>query len=77
MRRKVKTLVTRMPLRKAAMSAAAASRRAFPAWIDADERAVTFAATAVPRVRDALVLRTVARKKTAAAKNSPDAHGAR
>jgi hypothetical protein len=48
------------------MTATAASRRQFPAWIDADERVASFSASASqPRVRDGLVLRTVGRKKTA------------
>jgi hypothetical protein len=55
---KVKSLATRVPLRKAAMSASAAARRAFPAWIDAAD-GTTFAAMVMPRVRSALVLRTV------------------
>src|SRR5436853_330591 len=37
---KVKALATGIPLRKAAMSASAASRRPFPAWIVADEGGV-------------------------------------
>lgn len=78
MRRKTKTLSTPLPLRKAAMSASVAARRSFPAWIDADERGVTFsAAIAIPRVRDALVLRTVNRPKPANPRNSTDADGAR
>ncbi|MSU24729.1 MAG: hypothetical protein EXS32_13020 [Opitutus sp.] len=70
---KVKVAVARVPLRKAAMTSAAASRRSFPAWIDAGERGVAFfATTAVPRVRDALVLRIVGRKKSAATRNFSD-----
>ena len=76
---KVKTVAVRVPLRKAALSASAASRRGFPAWIDAGERGVAFnAATAVTtRVRDGLVLRVVGKKKSAGSKRSSDAHGAR
>jgi hypothetical protein len=78
---KAKTVATRVPLRKSAMSANPAARRPFPAWIDAAEGHVTFsAATVMPRVRDGLVLRTVAKKKAATAKpkgKSSDAHGAR
>ncbi|MDP3073751.1 MAG: hypothetical protein Q8N18_25935 [Opitutaceae bacterium] len=75
---KVKALSTRVPLRKAAMSAAALSRRPFPAWIVADDGGVSFSArTAIsPRVRDALVLRTVAKKKSASPRH-PDVHGHR
>lgn len=76
MRRKIKTLAARVPLRKASTSSSAAARRSFPAWIDSDERAVSFPAVATPRVRDGLILRTVAKNKPAAGKNS-DAHGAR
>lgn len=76
---KVKALATRVPLRKAAMSASAASRRPFPAWIVADEGGVAFPAKALvmPRVRDGLVLRRVSRKKSSIVKGSPDGHGAR
>ena len=81
---KVKTLATRIPLRKAAMSASAASRRAFPAWIVADEGGVAFPAKAAvtPRVRDGLVLRRVSKKKASKAraaggKGSGDVHGTR
>jgi hypothetical protein len=76
---KVKSLSTRVPLRKTAMTASAAARRAFPAWIVADENGIAFTAKAsvMPRVRDALVLRTVSRKKSSSAKDSSDGHGAR
>jgi hypothetical protein len=78
---KIKAVSTRVPLRKSALSASAAARRPFPAWIVADESGVAFTARsfAQPRVRDALVLRTVAKKKTAGAstKRSSDVHGAR
>jgi hypothetical protein len=75
---KVKTVAVRVPLRKAAMSASAASRHGFPAWIDAGERGVAFnAATVVPRVRDGLVLRVVGKKQPIRSRSLPDAHGAR
>lgn len=75
---KIRALSTRVPLRKAALTASAAARRPFPAWIDANEGAVAFPAVAVtPRVRDALVLRTVVRAKQPGARSSHDAHGAR
>jgi hypothetical protein len=78
MRRKIKALSSHVPLRKAAMSTSAAGRRSFPAWIDAGDRTVTFsAASAVPRVRDALILRTVVRAKPASSKTPTDADGAR
>lgn len=76
---KVKSLSTRVPLRKSALSATAAARRAFPAWIVADENGVAFPARvgAIPRVRDALVLRTVSKKKVSSAKGSSDGDRAR
>lgn len=72
---KTKSLPTRVPLRKAAMSASNAARRSFPAWIVADESGVAFPARsfAVPRVRDGLVLRTVSKKKVSSAKGT--SHG--
>lgn len=73
---KVKALSTRVPLRKAAMSASAVSRRPFPAWI-VDDAGVAFPARAVsPRVRRGLVLRAVTKKKSSGATHLPDAHGA-
>ena len=76
---KVKALATRVPVRKAALSASPAARRPFPAWIDAAETVVTFPARSVtPRVRDGLVLRTVSKKNKPAKTQSPtDARGAR
>lgn len=75
---KVKTFSTRVPLRKAAMSATAAGRRTFPAWIDAAAEGPAFSATAVSaRVRDALVLRTVRQKKSANPRSAFDGPGAR
>jgi hypothetical protein len=75
---KVKPLAQRVLLRKSAMTASAAARRGFPAWIDAGERAVAFPAVHVtPRVRDALVLRTVSKRKPAKAKGARDANAAR
>lgn len=76
---KVKVAVARMLPRKAAMPATAASRRTFPAWIDAGEGGVAFSAAAVtPRVRDALVLRAVGRKKKPVeARKSSDGPGAK
>jgi len=56
---KVKAASAHAPLRKAATSASAASRRNFPAWIDASDGAAFSANTVTPRVRDALVLRKV------------------
>ena len=73
---KVKALSTRVPLGKAAMTASAASRRPFPAWI-VDDAGVAFPARAVsPRVRRGLVLRAVAKKKNPGATHPSDAHGA-
>jgi hypothetical protein len=76
---KVKALSTRVPLRKAAMSAAALSRRPFPAWIVADEGGVAFSARGAvsPRVRAGLVLRAVAKKKHLSSRALPDAYCSR
>lgn len=54
----------RTSARKPVLSASAAARRSFPAWIDAGEPAAAFTATraATPRVRAGLVLRKVGRK---------------
>lgn len=73
----VKRLSARALLRKSALSASAASRRSFPAWIDSAEHGVAFTVKAVtPRVRDGLVLRTVLRRK-AKAKGPTNANSAR
>jgi hypothetical protein len=61
---KVKAVSTRVPLRKAATTASAASRKAFPAWIDATDGAAFPATLVTPHVRSALVLRPV-RKQAA------------
>lgn len=74
---KVKALSTRVPLRKAAMSASAASRRTFPAWIDAEDGAAFSVSAVSPRVRDALILRTVSKKKSANPRSASDGPGAR
>ncbi len=72
---KIKIVAARMLAPKASRLIGAVSRRAFPAWIDASERAVSFNATAVmPRVRDGLVLRMVGRSK-AASTSKKSAHG--
>lgn len=62
---KVKSVGHRGSVRKTATTASAASRRNFPAWIDATEGPVVFqlTRTAQPRVRDGLVLRRVASAK--------------
>ena len=82
MRRIAKITAARLPLRKTAVGAAAL-RRAFPAWIDA-EQGLAFsvtsapALTVTPRVRSAgLVLRTVSSPKAKRARTSPDAPGGR
>jgi hypothetical protein len=76
---KVKALATQLPLRKAPLSASAASRRQFPAWIEADDDAVAFPAkaTATPRVRAGLVLRAVSTNKLSRTKGSGHVHGTR
>jgi hypothetical protein len=75
---KVKALANRMLLRKAATTASAAARRNFPAWIVADESGATFTAkSAVPRVRDGLVLRAVGKKKSGNSKKPSHGTGAR
>lgn len=63
---KIKSPASHVCLRKSAMSASAVSRRPFPAWIADDENGLAFPlrAAAVPRVRDALVLRTVSKNKS-------------
>ena len=74
---KIKIVAARMLAPKAPRIAAGA-RRAFPAWIDADERGVAFSAKAVmPRVRDGLVLRMVGRAKQPVPKKSAHGPGAR
>jgi hypothetical protein len=75
---KVKLAVAHVPLRKAAhpalVAAPFAPRRVLPAWIDGQERTDSVTATAVsPRVRDGLVLRVVAQKKSLHVRNH--AHG--
>lgn len=63
---KTKPISVRLPVRRTAVSAGPAARRNFPAWIDAGEATAPLAATraAVPRVRNALVLRRVGSTKT-------------
>ena len=60
---KVKALATSVPLRRAALSGAPASRLLFPAWIAADEGGVAFSARGPVslRIRDGLVLRKISR----------------
>lgn len=75
---KINVVAVRIPLRKAALSAGAAARRSFPAWIDAGERGVAFSAAIVTqRVRDGLVLRKVGPSPTAGSRSLSDVHGAR
>lgn len=71
---KVKVTAARIPLRKSA--GGAATRRGFPAWIDAGERGISFSAarTVMPRVRDALVLRVVSKGKRPVQRK--ESHGA-
>ena len=61
---KLKVAANRIPVRKSVTSGTAAARRSFPAWVDASEATAPFNATrtAMPRVRDGLVLRRVAKK---------------
>lgn len=69
----VKAPIVRIPLRTTALSAGAGARRGFPAWIDSAETGVPFTVGGVlPRVRDALVLRSVVRKETARSKRKSD-----
>jgi hypothetical protein len=72
---KVKALAASLPLRRAALSAVAASRLSFPAWIAADEGGVSFAARGPVslRVRDSLVLRKVSRTDRTATPRSSHA----
>ena len=82
MRRIAKITAARLPLRKTAVGAAAV-RRAFPAWIDA-EQGLAFsvmsypAITVTPRVRAAgLVLRTVTLPKAKRLRACSDVRGGR
>ena len=79
MRRSAKTKITsaaRVLPRKAKLAAGTA--RAFPAWVDPTERGVSFSAAVMPRVRDGLVLRVVARgKKTVTSRRTSDGSRAR
>lgn len=79
---KVKLAVAHVPLRKAAapavVAAPLASRRVLPAWIVGQERGDSVTATAVTsRVRDGLVLRVVAQKKSLHVRNSSHGSAAR
>ena len=74
---KVKAASAGLARRKSALSASAASRRVLPAWIDAGDGAAFSTRVVIPRVRDALVLRTVPLKKTANPRSTPDGPGAR
>lgn len=74
----VKRLSARALKRRSAVSASVAARRSFPAWIDAGDQGIALSAGLVlPRVRDALVLRVVSRRKDAKAKGGGHAGGAR
>jgi hypothetical protein len=74
----VKRLSARALKRRSAVSASAAARRAFPAWIDAGDPGIALSAGLVlPRVRDSLVLRVVSRGTGAKAKGGGHAGGAR
>ena len=74
----VKRLSARALKRRSAVSASAAARRSFPAWIDAGDHGVALSSGLVlPRVRDALVLRLVSRGKGAKAKGGGHAGDAR
>jgi hypothetical protein len=74
---KVKVVAARIPIRKSAAAAAGASRRSFPAWIDAGDRGVSFSAikSVTPRVRDALVLRVVSKGRRSSS-DRKSSHGA-
>lgn len=64
---KVKISSAARPAHRKATGSVAPSPRAFPAWIDDAEPGFVFTAVAVtPRVRDALVLRSVELPKPAA-----------
>lgn len=79
MRRLVKIKTARVLVRKAALTASPASRRPFPAWITADDSGIAFPAkaAAIPRVRDGLVLRRVAKQKNKGGKGAANESGAR
>lgn len=64
--------------RKSALTASAAARRGFPAWIDASERSVPPpVVTVTPRVRDALILRKVGKRKATKGKGPTHVAGVR
>ena len=74
----VKRLSARALKRCSAINAAPAARRVFPAWIDAGESGVLSPGNPVlSRVRDALVLRVVARPKGVKAKGGGHGGGSR
>ncbi len=79
MRRVAKVTAARLPLRRAAV-VLAGSRRAFPAWIDA-EQGLDFSTLATPhvssRVRSGLILRTVISPQPKQPRRSTDVRGAR
>lgn len=73
---KITVSVARFPLRKAAASTAA-PRRAFPAWIDANDAGAVPNLTVTPRVRDGLILRVVPKGKPVSSKGASHGSGAR
>ena len=73
----VKPASNGLPRRKSALTASAASRRPYPAWIDAGDGAAFSTRGVTPRVRDAFVLRVVPRTKTANPRSATDGPGAR
>ena len=79
MRRIAKVTAARLPLRRAA-TGLAASRRPFPAWIDA-EQGLVFSALTSPavtaRVRSGLVLRAVCSPQPKQPRRSDNVRGTR
>jgi hypothetical protein len=79
MRRIAKITAARLPLRKTAVGAAAV-RRAFPAWIDAEQGlafSVFTTVIATPRVSAGLMLRAVSSPKAKRSRSSFNAPGGR
>jgi hypothetical protein len=74
---KVKALSTRLPVRKTGKSASASPRRAYPAWIDAEEGMAIALPAVTKHLRAALVLRTVSKRKSANPRSSTDDPGVR
>ena len=81
MRHAAKISASRLPLRKT-VAVATAVRRAFPAWIESDQgpafSALVISSVGVSaRIRDSLVLRSVATARVKRVRSSSDVSGGR